>query len=339
MNSKQIFFTGKGKAELIDVPLRSITENEVLVETSYIPISAGTERACLMRMPNTGDFGKPEGERTWGGGYSSSGIVKQIGKNVKGLNVGDRVLTFWSQNTAYNILGASNVIKIPNSNLDLKYACFAFIASFPAAAIRKTRLEFGESAIVFGMGILGAFAIQLLRAAGAFPIIAVDLLPERRNLALKSGADYAFDPIAKDFVQNVKNVTDGKGARVVIEVTGKSAALSQSLDCVAEMGRIALLGCTRISNTEIDFYRQIHRPGITLIGAHTDARPKIESSPHNLTERDECTVMLNFMSWGRLDMTKILSEVNPPEAAPKVYKRLAEDKEFPVGVVFEWNNK
>lgn len=50
MNSKQIFFTGKGKAELLDAALPPIADDEVLVETAYVPISAGTERACLMRI-------------------------------------------------------------------------------------------------------------------------------------------------------------------------------------------------------------------------------------------------------------------------------------------------
>lgn len=133
-------------------------------------------------------------------------------------------------------------------------------------------------------------------------------------------------------------MTDGKGAPVVIEVTGQSAALSRALDCTAPLGRIALLGCTRVSDTAIDFYRQVHRPGISFIGAHTDARPKTEPYPQYWTQRDDCTAMLRFMAHGRLDMAKILSEVNSPEAAPAVYARLADNRDFPVGVVFDWGN-
>lgn len=99
---KQIFFTGKGKAELLDNEIEPINDDEVLVETAYVPISAGTERANLMRMPNTGAHGLPEGEHSWGGGYSSAGFIKEIGQNVKNLTVGDRVLTFWSNNRSYN---------------------------------------------------------------------------------------------------------------------------------------------------------------------------------------------------------------------------------------------
>ncbi len=333
---KQIFFTGKGRAELLDNELRPIHDDEALVKTAYVPISAGTERACLLRMPNTTAFGLPEGARGWGGGYSSAGIVKETGRDVKSLAVGDRVLTFWSNNRSYNLVKECHAVKIPDETLDLSYAAFAFIASFPAAGIRKTRLEFGESAAVFGLGILGAFAVQLLRATGAYPIMAADLSAERRKSALDWGADYVFDPADPELAQSVKDVTGGKGARVIIEVTGQSVALKQALDCVAPFGRISLLGCTRVSDTGIDFYQQVHRPGITIVGAHSHARPKLESCPYYWTVRDDCVAMLNFMAYGRLDATKILSEVHPPEAAPEVYGRLAANKEFPVGVLFDW---
>ncbi len=333
---KTIVFTGVGKAALIDAEMPEMKENHVLVVSQFTAIRAGSERASLMRMPNTLSFGLPEGTQCWGGGYSSVGIVKETGKGVQMVSPGDRVLTFWSENQQFNVVPEHHVVKIKEDTLDSAHAAFAFIASFPAAAIRKTRLEFGESAIVFGMGILGAFAVQLLRAAGAYPIIAADLDESRRGLALELGADHVFDPSQKDFVRSVKAVTNGVGVKNLIEVTGQSAAMKQALECAAPLGRLALLGCTRVSDTPIDFYQMVHRPGITMVGAHTDARPKTESYPHYWTERDDCAVVLDFMAHGRIDASKILSEMHSPHNAPQVYRRLAENKDFPVGVVFDW---
>ncbi|HHV95151.1 MAG TPA: zinc-binding alcohol dehydrogenase [Clostridiaceae bacterium] len=336
MKTKRIVFTGIGKAELWDYNVPHPKEGEVLVETMYTAVSAGTERANLMRMPNTGAYLVDDSEPVWSGGYSSTGIVKEIGEGVKSVSVGDKVLVIWGPNTGLKVVPEHNVIKIEDRTLDLKHAAFALIASFSAAGVRKTRLEFGESAMVFGIGILGAFAVQICRLAGAFPVIAADLNPERRTLALDLGADYAFNPADDDFVHLVKDVTKGAGVKAIIEVTGQSLALKQALDCIAPMGRISLLGCTRISDTPIDFYRQVHRPGIMIVGAHTHARPKLESYPHYWTERDDCIAILNFMAHGRMDMSKIISEVHYPEEAPEVYQRLAENKDFPVGVLFDW---
>ena len=123
----------------------------------------------------------------------------------------------------------------------------SFISTFPMAAIRKTRLEMGESAIVMGLGILGMIGVKLLRAAGAVPIIAADPNPKRREIALKNGADFAFDPLCEDFADKVKSVTGG-GVNVAIEVTGVGAGFNEALDCMAKFGRVALLGCTRSSD-------------------------------------------------------------------------------------------
>jgi threonine dehydrogenase-like Zn-dependent dehydrogenase len=163
-----------------------------------------------------------------------------------------------------------------------------------------------------------------------------DLNPNCRKLALDLGADYAFDPAGSNFEQSVKEVTCGKGARVIIEVTGQALALKQALDCVAPFGRIALLGCTRVSDVQIDYYNKVHKRGITIVGAHTIARPAKESYPHYWTHHDDCVSIMNFMSHGRMDMTKVISQVHSPKEAPKVYKRLADDKDFPIGVVFDW---
>jgi len=336
MKTKRIVFTGIGKVELRDYDVPHPKEGEVLVETMYTAVSAGTERANLMRMPNTGAYLVDESKPVWSGGYSSTGIVKAIGEGVKNVSVGDRVLVIWGSNTGYKVVPEYNVIKIEDDSIDLKHAAFALIASFSAAGVRKTRLEFGESAMVFGIGILGAFAVQICRLAGAFPVIAADLNAERRKLALDLGADYAFNPADDDFVRSVKNVTEGIGMKAIIEVTGQSVALKQALDCVAPLGRISLLGCTRISDTPIDFYQQVHKPGVMIVGAHTDARPKLESYSHYWTERDDCIAIMNFMAHGRMDMSKIISEIHSPEDAPEVYRRLAETKDFPVGVLFDW---
>lgn len=337
MKTNKIVFTDVGKAELLSCEMRDHpAEQEVLIETAYTAVSAGTERAGLMRMPNQAD------ELDGGSfpkvfGYSCVGTVKETGSGVQHVAPGDRVIGYWSQHSQYNLLPANQVVKIRDDSIPSEHAVFLFIAAFSAAGLRKTRLEFGESAMVFGMGLLGALAVQLCRAAGAVPVIAADLSEERRKLALELGADVALDPTDQDFVSRVKAVTrGGKGVNAIVEVTGLSVALKQALEVIAPMGRVSLLGCTRVSDTPIDYYQKVHRPGVEIIGAHTNARPSVESYPHHWTHRDDIEALMDMTSGGRLDMSKILSEIDSPEDAPQVYRRLAENKAFPVGVVFRW---
>ena len=201
-------------------------------------------------------------------------------------------------------------------------------------AIRKCRLELGESAIVMGMGILGMMAVQLLKIAGAAPILAVDPDADKREKALAIGADYALDPYAPDFAETAKQLTMG-GAKVGVEVTGIGAGLDGILDCMACFGRVALLGCTRSSDFTIDYYRKVHGPGITLIGAHTNARPPANSAAGWWTERDDFETVLTLTKLGRLKLSDLVEEVHSPAEAPEVYQRLCTEKTFPL-VQFDW---
>ena len=330
MKNKQIFFTEVHKAELLDVAIPSVNDKEVLAEMEYTVVSGGTERACILGMNNTsGSFPRSLG-------YCGVGRVIAIGDGVKSVKLGDRVLVYHGQHKKYNKRTEDEITKVENDEISSLDAAFVIIASMGLGGVRKLEIELGESAMVMGLGLLGIFAVQFCRLSGAYPVIAADLNPERRELALKLGADYAFDPSAPDFVEQVKAVTKGKGVRATVEVTGVSAAMKQALECASWMGRIALLGCTRVSDTQVDYYTQVHRPGVKLIGAHNFVRPKLESYPHHWTHHDDCRAILDMIAAGRIKVAPIISRVVSPTEAPMIYDQLCDDTHFPIGTVFDW---
>ena len=332
---KQILFTEKNKAELLDVESKQLGENDVKVETYFSTVSCGTERANITGNANVAGNSASNVSFPRSSGYSSSGIVREVGSGVKDIKIGDRVVVFWGKHKKYNIVPSKNVVKIEDDNVSFEEAAMSFIASFSLAAIRKTRLEIGESALVMGLGILGQFAVRLLKTAGAVPIIAADPIEERRKEALLGGADYVFNPFEDDFAEKVKNITDG-GVKTAIEVTGVGAGLDETLDCMAKFGRVALLGCTRDKDFTIDYYKKVHFPGITLVGAHTLARPDTESCPANFTHRDDIKTILKLLSRGRLTFRDMIKETHSPADCKAVYDRLINDKNFPVVVQFDW---
>lgn len=338
MGNKQIIFTAPNTAELVDVPTGEPGEFDVLVDVAYSTISPGTERANI-----TGDMNIAPGRdaaHTHGFprklGYSAAGTVIKVGSRVTHVKVGDRVVVCFGVHTKYSLVNESKAIKILDDSISLEEAAMSVIATFPAAGLRKTRPEFGESAIVMGLGLLGQLAVQFCRAAGCAPVIAVDPIEERRAYAEKMGADYTFDPFAPDFVQNVKKVTNGKGVNVAVEVTGGGKALDQVLDCMARFGRVSLLGCTRSSDFTIDYYRKVHFPGITLVGAHTAARPNCESAPGYWCYDDELYGIFKLLKGGRIHFKDMIAETHLPEEAPEVYTRLVHEKNFPLVVQFDW---
>lgn len=336
MKNPNIIFTSPGVAELIDKEMpEAPVGTEVLVRLAYSTVSSGTERANLIGDDSVNMHAPPSVSFPRQCGYSSAGEVVAVGDGVKKLRVGDRVALTWSKYSHYIKLDEKNAHLIEDEDMSCATASLTTIATFPMAAIRKCRLELGESAIVMGLGVLGLMAVQLLHAAGAVPIIAVDPIPSKREKALAFGADYALDPFAPDFAETVKRLSDG-GVKVAIEVTGNGKALDSVLDVMAPLGRVALLGCTRHADFTIDYYRKVHGPGISLIGAHTMARPKEESSAGLWTTRDDALAFMRLEATGRTHIADLVEEVHSPLEAPAVFARLAKESAFPV-VQFNWD--
>ena len=336
MQTKSIVFTRANHAELIEEDVRSVGPKDALVQLMYSTISSGTERANLTGELNISIYERfTEAIFPRRGGYSASGIVLQVGDEVTSVKPGDRVVVSEGCHSQFVCVGEDHLHRLERSTMDMRDAALAFIGTFPMAAIRKCHVEIGEPAMVMGLGVLGRIAVQLLRAAGAVPVIAVDPVASRRELALQFGADAALDPNADDFAQRVRQLTHG-GVSVAIEVTGVGRALDQALDCMRRFGRIALLGCTRHSDFTIDYYHKVHAPGISLIGAHTQARPRTESSAGLWTHHDDIMALLELCDSGRIDLKAMVEETHSPTEAPEVYRRLAEEPCFPI-VQFDWS--
>jgi len=335
MVSKRIVFTKPNTAQLLDYELGEPKENEVQVRLVVSTISSGTERANIMGS-TTVAWNRPEAKEAIFpryNGYSSSGIITKVGEAVTAFQVGDRVALSWTTHCQELNIHERLVHKLDDT-ISFSDGALAHIATFPLAAIRKCRFEVGESAIVMGMGVLGMMAVVLLRASGAAPIIAVDPDGAKREKALQIGADYALDPYDPDFAATARELTRG-GAKVGIEVTGIGAGMDGILDCMARFGRVALLGCTRNSDFTIDYYRKVHGPGITLVGAHTNARPARDSFDGWWSERDDFEAVLTLTRLGRIKLSDLVGEVHSPAEATGIYARLCNEKTFPL-VQFDW---
>ena len=330
MTGHYIVIESKATAVLKPYEVKPPGPGEVLLENQYTLVSAGTERANLIALPNT------SGGFSWQPGYCGVGRVIAVGDGVQNVQIGDRAIAHFSGHRSHPIQKAAGITLVQDERIDSLDACGVVIAAFGMQGVRKLRMEIGESLMVVGLGLLGVFSVQCASLSGCIPVIATDFDPRRRELALSLGADYALAPDEPNLPEKVKELTGGKGADGVVEVTGAAVALQQALECVRREGRVALLGCTRISDHPIDFYRFVHVPGVQLIGAHTFVRPQVESRPGYWTVQDDYRALLAFLAAGRFQVKPIISEVVSPADAPFIYSRLAEDPRPPLGIVFDW---
>lgn len=328
METRQIMFIERGKVELCTFPAIEPVPGRVLLEMHCTLVSRGTERDCLLGL-----IASPKYPMQLG--YSGVATVLDNG-GCKGFKAGDRVAVYHSTHSSHMLKEPEDLVVIEDDALPDEEAVFSIVGSMGLQGLRKCRLDFGESVVVMGQGLLGAFAAQCARINGAFPLIVLDFNAIRRQRALDFGVDYAFSPNEEGLSQTIRELTRG-GANAVVEVTGNPNAVKQALTFTAEFGRVALTGCSRTPTEVIDFYHDVHRPGITIIGAHNFARPKHDSRPGYWTMREDMRLLLRMFSAKRLQVKPFISEVVPPEQCKDVFKRLVDGSDpNAIGSIFRW---
>ena len=331
MTGSYVVFESIGNAVLKQFEVPQPKAGEVILENEYTVVSAGTERANLMNLPNTSL------EFPYHPGYCGIGRVIAVGDGVENAKIGNRALSYLSGHRSHAVQSAADLTVVNDDRIESLDAAFVVIAAMGIQGVRKLKLELGESVMVIGLGLLGVFATQAAALSGAIPVIVSDFDRKRRELALTLGADHAFSPDEEGLPERIRELTNGKGPDAIVEVTGAAVALQQALTYVAWQGRISLLGCTRVSDASIDFYKYVHQRGVSLIGAHTFVRPKVDSYPGYWTVRDDFRTLLALIAARKLKVQPIISEVVSPESAPAIYKRLAEEKNPPLGIAFDWS--
>jgi len=154
--NRNIVFTKKDTAELVDRPQPEVGQGQVRIRLVRSTVSSGTERANVRGDNVVSIFGSPDAPVVWPrqAGYSSSGVVDAVGPGVTAVKPGDRVAMSWTVHAEYNVLPEDGVYRLPDS-VSFEAGALAHIATFPMAALRKCSLELGEAAIVMGQGILG----------------------------------------------------------------------------------------------------------------------------------------------------------------------------------------
>ena len=123
----------------------------------------------------------------------------------------------------------------------------------------------GQTAVVTGCGPIGLMSIAVLKKAGARSVFATDLMPERRAMAERMGADLVLDPMTDDVVERLRAATDGNGVDVVLEMSGSSAALHQGLAAVTNGGRVSLLG-THSAPATLDLSQEVIFKALRIYG-------------------------------------------------------------------------
>jgi L-iditol 2-dehydrogenase len=208
-------------------------------------------------------------------GHEAAGIVAEIGSRVTEFEPGDHV-TFDSTvscGTCYfcrkgsinlcdnrMVLGVScgeyrrhgafaEYVSVPKhicyrlpKDLPFERAAMIEAVSVAVHAANRTPVTLGDTAVIVGSGMIGLLAVQAIRLAGCSQVIAVDLDAGRLEKAKLLGADVGLKADEVDVPEEVRKLTGGRGADVVLEVVGAAATINTAIQSARKGGSITLIG-------------------------------------------------------------------------------------------------
>ena len=139
------------------------------------------------------------------------------------------------------VMKAEKVFKLP-ANATLKEGALVEPFSVGLEASRRGRLNIEDTVVIFGAGTIGLCVLKAAKCHRARKIVSVDIDPDRLKLAQDMGADYTVNSAEEDLEERVGDLTDGKGASLVVEASGAEPALAACFTVTAYRGRVAILG-------------------------------------------------------------------------------------------------
>lgn len=326
MKCKGIVATGPGVVELIDVEVFDPKPDEVQVRMASTLVSAGTERAWILGLENS----RPS--YPYIPGYCSAGWVEKIGSEVKNLAVGDRVACY-AVDVGHRQIGnvpAYRVVPIPQA-VSFNHAAFTSLGQTSLQGVRKCKIELGESSASIGLGIVGLLALQLAKLNGSDPVIGIDLIESRLEIALACGATQVLH--SKDAESAL---TKDRRPVVVFENTGVPTVMNQACALSKEYGKICILGCPR-GTVDFNFYTLVQKKTLSIIGAHAvDSIPRHYSYPNYWTFADDAQCFLRFLEQGRIILDPMISDIVGWKDAISVYRSSLKGDFSSLGIVIEW---
>lgn len=250
-----------------DFPDPDLADNEVLIKVEAVGICGsdvhGMDGSSGRRIPPLVM------------GHEASGVITDLGTDVKSWSVGDRVTfdstiykldDWYTRKGFYNLSDDRMVLGVSPGDWK-KHGAFAEFVNVPqhilykvpdgvtftqasmvepvavaAHAVELTPVSWNDTAVVVGSGMIGLFVIQVLRARGCGKIVAVDLEHEKLKLARELGADVTLNPNTDDVKKEVLALTENRGADVAFEVVGVPDAVKTAIDSVRKGATVTLVG-------------------------------------------------------------------------------------------------
>lgn len=371
---KQILQSYKtGELWLAEIPVPACKSGGVVIRTVNSFVSAGTERMLvdfakknligkalampdqvkkvLRKMKTEGIFSTLEKvqaklDQPIPLGYSCSGVVAEVGRNITGLAAGDRVAcggAGYANHSEYNYVPKNLVAKIPES-VSFEDASCATVGSIALQGVRRCDLRLGESVCVMGLGLLGLLAVQMLKASGV-RIIGFDPNPDRCRLAGELGVEKV---VSSNLETECKAFSDGHGVdAVLITAAAKSNEPVMLAGEISRMkGRVVVTGQVGMNIPRDLYYRKELDFGLSLSYGPGRYDPQYEEAGHDYpygyvrwTEQRNMKAFLDLVASGAVTPSKLVTHRFDIENALDAYELMLSKSEPFLGIVLKYGEQ
>ena len=282
-------------------------------------------------------------------GYSSSGVVLDVGQGIAEFVKGDRVAC-----SGAGFASHADIIWVPENlcvrlpeNVSFEEGAFVMLGGIAMQGIRLAELTFGESVVVVGLGLLGMLTVQILSAYGC-KVIGIDIDARKAVLAKEFGASAGFVSGVDDIKAGVENLTKGFGADAVI-ITASSkdnAPLQMAEDISRKKGRIVLVGVADIQLTRKNFWDKELVFSVSKAAGPGSIEPIYEQRNYDYpveyvrwTEKRNLEEFVSLLSAKRVCLERLITHRFNITNALKAYEMITSGKERCVGVLLEYAGK
>lgn len=335
MKNPTVVFVGPENVVIEDRELPSPGHGQLLVKTICSLISIGTELTLLSGKTPEGSVWYNYSKYPIVPGYDNVGIVVDVGEGVSKELIGRRVSSY-GHHSAFVVISADHARYIPNAVSDDE-ASFCTIAEITMNGVRRGNVTWGESVVIYGLGLLGQFTARFCNIAGARPIICVDTSDRRISLLPELPNIIGVNALTSDVRDVVYEKTRGRLANVVFEVTGDPELIPKEFAVLARQGRFVILSSPRGRTPMFDFHDLCNSPSYVIIGAHNSSHPPVATPQNPWTQHRHAELFFDLLSERAIDVSKLISHKVSYTQAPETYKQLLKDRTQFMGVIISWS--
>lgn len=323
--AQAVWFSAPRTVELRAETVPPPGPGQVRVQTIASALSHGTERLVYrgevppdlpLDLPTlAGSFGFPIKY-----GYAAVGRVRDVGPDVTTHAPGDLIFALHPHQTIFN-LPAGAALRLPTA-IDPLLGVFTANLETAVNIVHDTPLHFGETALIFGQGIVGLLVAQVLRLSGARRVIAVEPAALRRDLALRAGVDLVLAPAA-DLRDQIRAANAGHAPDVVIEVSGSVTALQAAIDNVVQDGAVVVASWYGTKPVQLLLGEHFHRGRVRLISSQVGRLNPALGARWDYARRSQ--TVLDLLP--ELVLADLITHRIPLADAPTAYRLLDEQPE------------